>query len=285
MPQIPQTTIDTVRDTSDILDVISQFVDLKQRGANYFGLCPFHSEKKTASFSVAPSKQIYHCFGCNSGGNVFSFIMDYQKISFPEAVKFVADRYNIKIELEKDDFQSEIFAALYELHSIAVELYQNNLYSKDGLEALNYLYDRGLSEDTIRQFKIGYAKDNWDQLVNKVKGKGFTKNQINQSGLFTLSEKGIFDRFRGRIMFPIFHPSGKPIAFGGRIFNHDDPAKYLNSPETPLYHKGSTLWTSGNKRFYSKKWVSHSGRRIYGLLKLYQGSITKYSCHIRNCIY
>ena len=105
MPQIPQATIDTVRDTSDILDVISQFVDLKQRGANYFGLCPFHSEK-TASFSVAPSKQIYHCFGCNSGGNVFSFIMDYQKISFPEAVKFVADRYNIKIELEKDDFQS-----------------------------------------------------------------------------------------------------------------------------------------------------------------------------------
>ena len=141
MPQIPQTTIDTVRDTSDILDVISQFVDLKQRGANYFGLCPFHSEK-TASFSVAPSKQIYHCFGCNSGGNVFSFIMDYQKISFPEAVKFVADRYNIKIELEKDNSQSETFSALYELHSIAVELYQNNLFSKDGLAALNYLYDR-----------------------------------------------------------------------------------------------------------------------------------------------
>ena len=191
MPQIPQTTIDTVRDTSDILDVISQFVDLKQRGANYFGLCPFHGEK-TASFSVAPSKQIYHCFGCNSGGNVFSFIMDYQKISFPEAVKFVADRYNIKIELEKDDFQSEIFAALYELHSIAVELYQNNLFSKDGLEALNYLYDRGLSEDTIRQFKIGYAKDNWDQLVNKVKGRGFTKNQINLIRFIYLIRKRYF---------------------------------------------------------------------------------------------
>ena len=274
MPQIPQTTIDTVRDTSDILDVISQFVDLKQRGANYFGLCPFHGEK-TASFSVAPSKQIYHCFGCNSGGNVFSFIMDYQKISFPEAVKFVADRYNIKIELEKDDFQSEIFAALYELHSIAVELYQNNLFSKDGLEALNYLYDRGLSEDTIRQFKIGYAKDNWNQLVNKVKGRGFTKSQINQSGLFTLSEKGIFDRFRGRIMFPIFHPSGKPIAFGGRIFNHDDPAKYLNSPETPLYHKGSTFYGLQATRDSIRK--NGSAILVEGymdFLKLYQGSIT-----------
>ena len=138
----------------NLVDFLSKDLRLVKSGSNYKALCPFHNEK-TASFSVAPSKQIYHCFGCNSGGNVFSFIMDYQKISFPEAVKFVADRYNIKIELEKDNFQSEIFSALYELHSIAVELYQNNLYSKDGLEALNYLYNRGLSEDTIRQFKIG----------------------------------------------------------------------------------------------------------------------------------
>jgi len=274
MPQIPQTIVDTVRETSDILEIISQYVDLKQRGANYFGLCPFHTEK-TASFSVAPSKQIYHCFGCNSGGNVFSFMMDYQKISFPEAVKFVADRYNIKIELEKNNFESEIFSGLYELHNIAMELYQDNLFSKEGEKALDYLYDRGLSEDTIRQFKIGFAKDSWDHLVNNVKGKGFTKNQINQSGLFTLSQKGIFDRFRSRIMFPIFHPSGKPIAFGGRIFDNDDPAKYLNSPETPLYHKGSVFYgLHATRDSIRKKGDAVLVEGYMDFLKLYQASIT-----------
>ena len=155
MPQIPQGTVDIIRESSDILEVISQYVDLKQRGSNYFGICPFHDEK-TPSFSVAPSKQIYHCFGCNSGGNVFSFIMEYQKISFPEAVKFVADRYNIKIEYKRNDFQSETYTGLYELHNIAMKLYQDNLFSEEGSGALEYLYKRGLSEDIIKQFKIGF---------------------------------------------------------------------------------------------------------------------------------
>ena len=123
-----------------------------------------------------------------------------------------------------------------------MQLYQNNLFSKEGSSALDYLYERGLSEDTIKQFKIGFAMDSWNHLGSKVTGKGFTKSQISQSGLFTISDKGVFDRFRSRIMFPIFHPSGKIIAFGGRIFNSDDPAKYLNSPETPLYHKGSVFY-------------------------------------------
>ena len=274
MPQIPQGTVDIVRETSDILEVISQYVDLKQRGANYFGICPFHDEK-TPSFSVAPSKQIYHCFGCNSGGNVFSFIMEYQNTSFPEAVKFVADRYNIKIEFEKKDFQSEKYTGLYELHNIAMQLYQDNLFSKEGSSALDYLNERGLSEDIIKQFKIGFAKDSWDHLVSKVKGKGFSKNQISQSGLFTLSDKGVFDRFRSRIMFPIFHPSGKVIAFGGRIFNSDDPAKYLNSPETPLYHKSSVFYGLQATRDSIRK--NNSAILVEGymdFLKLYQGSVS-----------
>ena len=274
MPQIPQGTVDIVRESSDILEVISQYVDLKQRGANYFGICPFHDEK-TPSFSVAPSKQIYHCFGCNSGGNVFSFIMEYQNTSFPEAVKFVADRYNIKIEFEKKDFQSEKYTGLYELHNIAMQLYQDNLFSKEGSSALGYLNERGLSEDIIKQFKIGFAKDSWDHLVSKVKGKGFTKNQIIQSGLFTLSDKGVFDRFRSRIMFPIFHPSGKVIAFGGRIFNSDDPAKYLNSPETPLYHKSSVFYGIQATRDSIRK--NNSAILVEGymdFLKLYQGSVS-----------
>ena len=273
MPQIPQGTVDVIRESSDILEVISQYVDLKQRGANYFGICPFHNEK-TPSFSVAPSKQIYHCFGCNSGGNVFSFIMEYQNISFPEAVKFVAERYNIKIEFEKNNFQTETHTGLYELHNIAMHLYQENLFSKEGSRALDYLYERGLSEDIIKQFKIGFARDSWDHLVNKVKGKGFTKNQINQSGLFTFSDKGIFDRFRSRIMFPIFHPSGNVIAFGGRIFNSDDPAKYLNSPETPLYHKGSVFYgIQATRDSIRKNGCAVLVEGYMDFLKLYQGSV------------
>ena len=225
MAKIPQDIVDRVRDTADIVDVVSQYVDLKHRGANYFGLCPFHGEK-TPSFSVAPAKQIYHCFGCSTGGNVFSFLMEYQKVSFPEAVKTLADRYNIPIQYEEGEGGSELFSSLYELHNIAVKLFQDNLFSQRGESALAYLTDRGLTEDILKQFKVGFAMDSWDQLVKQCTGKGFTKSHINQSGLFTQSEKGTFDRFRSRVMFPIFHPSGKPIAFGGRIFGVEDPAKY-----------------------------------------------------------
>ena len=241
MGKIPQDIVDRVRDAADILDVVSQYVDLKQRGANYFGLCPFHGEK-TPSFSVAPAKQIYHCFGCSSGGNVFSFLMEYQKITFPEAIKTLADRYSIPIQFEEGDSGSELYSSLYELHTIAVKLFQDNLFSQRGKSALTYLTDRGLTEDILKQFKVGFAMDSWDQLVKQCTGKGFTKSHINQSGLFTQSEKGTFDRFRSRIMFPIHHPSGKPIAFGGRIFEVDDPAKYLNSPETPLYKKSDVFY-------------------------------------------
>jgi len=241
MARIPQDIVDRVRDTADIVDVVSQYVDLKQRGANFFGLCPFHGEK-TASFSVAPAKQIYHCFGCGSGGNVFSFLMEYQKVTFPESIKILADRYNIPIQFEEGDGSSELFSSLYELHTIAVDLFQENLFSDKGKDAYAYLKERGLTEDFIKQFKVGFAIDSWDQLVNRCKGKGFTQSHIAKSGLFTQSEKGTFDRFRSRIMFPIFHPSGKPIAFGGRVFGSDDSAKYLNSPETPLYKKSDIFY-------------------------------------------
>ena len=273
MARIPQDIIERVRDSADIVDVVSQYVELKQRGANYFGLCPFHSEK-TPSFSVAPAKQIYHCFGCNSGGNVFSFIMEYQKIPFPEAIKILADRYNIPVEFEKGDGSSELFSVLYDLHEIAVKLYQDNLFSPDGKDALNYLTQRGLTEDILKQFKVGFAHDTWDQLVLQCKGKGFTHSQILQSGLFTHSDKGTFDRFRSRIMFPVFHPSGKPIAFGGRIFNSDDPAKYLNSPETPLYRKGSVFYgLQASRDAIRKEGYAVLVEGYMDFLKLYQASI------------
>ncbi len=273
MAQIPQDLIERVRETADIVDIVSRYVDLKQRGANFFGLCPFHSEK-TPSFSVAPSKQIYHCFGCNNGGNVFSFIMEYQKVTFPEAVKSIADYYNISIELDKENIKTELFSSLYDIHELAVKFYQNNLFSTNGKEALSYLQERGLKNDVIKQFRLGYSNNSWDQLVLHCKGKGFTKSQILKSGLFTQSEKGIFDRFRNRIMFPIFHSSGKPIAFGGRTLDKDEPAKYLNSPETPLYKKRNVLYgvhVARNAILKEKHVILVEGYMDF--LKLYQSGI------------
>jgi len=241
MTRIPQNIIDRVRDTAEIVEVISRDVDLKLRGTNYFGLCPFHSEK-TPSFSVAPAKQIYHCFGCGSGGNVFSYLMEYQKITFPEAVKVLADRYNIPIQFNEGSGNSELYSVLYELHEKATQLYQHNLFQDTGRKALVYLKSRGLTEDNIKQFKLGFSADSWDQLVQLISGIGITQGQAAKSGLFIQSEKGIFDRFRSRIMFPVFNSSGKVIAFGGRIFDTEDPAKYLNSPETPLYKKSEIFY-------------------------------------------
>ena len=273
MSQIPQDIIDRVRDSADIVDVVSQYVDLKQRGPNFFGLCPFHNEK-TPSFSVASAKQIYYCFGCNSGGNVFSFLMDYQQIPFPDAVRALAERYNIPISIERSEGDSELYSSLYKLHDIAMNLYQENLFSSVGKNALDYLKDRGLEEDIIKQFKVGFAEESWDQLVKKCKGRGFTQSQIVKSGLFTQSQKGVFDRFRSRIMFPIFHPSGKPIAFGGRIFESDDPAKYLNSPETPLYKKSNVFYgLQATRDAIRKEGYVVLVEGYMDFLKLYQSTI------------
>ena len=273
MSQIPQDIIERVRDSADIVDVVSKYVDLKQRGPNYFGLCPFHNEK-TPSFSVSPSKQIYYCFGCNAGGNVYSFLMDYQKIPFPDAVKVLAEQYNIPIELNRSEDNSELYSSLYKLHEIAMDLYQENLFSNVGEKSLAYLKERGFGLDTIKQFKIGYALDSWDQLVEVCKGKGFTRSQIVQSGLFSQSDKGIFDRFRSRIMFPIFHPSGKPIGFGGRIFGKEDPAKYLNSPETPLYKKSNVFYgLQATRDAIRKEGYVVLVEGYMDFLKLYQSSI------------
>jgi len=273
MSKIPQDIIERVRDSADIVDVVSKYVDLKQRGPNYFGLCPFHNEK-TPSFSVSPSKQIYYCFGCNAGGNVYSFLMDYQKIPFPDAVKVLAEQYNILIELNRSEDNSELYSSLYKLHEIAMDLYQENLFSSVGENSLAYLKERGLGEDIIKQFKIGYALDSWDQLVQVCKGKGFTRSQIVQSGLFSQSDKGTFDRFRSRIMFPIFHPSGKPIGFGGRIFGKEDPAKYLNSPETPLYKKSDVFYgLQATRDAIRKEGYVVLVEGYMDFLKLYQSSI------------
>ena len=240
MARVPEETIERIRNTADIYDVVAQYVDLKKRGRNFFGLCPFHSEK-TPSFSVAPDKQIYHCFGCGAGGNVFSFIVEHEKISFIEAVKQLGHKYGIQVDYQSGP-ANKIFSSLYELHDIAVKLYHNILFSEKGKAALDYLHNRGLNDDTIKTYHIGFAPDSWDTLSNTIKTSSFKDNVYEKTGLFIKTDRGWRDRFRSRIMFPIYHQSGKAIAFGGRIFNNNDPAKYLNSPETPLYRKSEVFY-------------------------------------------
>ncbi|MED5265810.1 MAG: DNA primase [Candidatus Neomarinimicrobiota bacterium] len=240
MPRVPEETIERIRNTADIYDVVAQYVDLKKRGRNFFGLCPFHSEK-TPSFSVAPDKQIYHCFGCGAGGNVFSFIVEHEKISFIEAVQQLGQKYGIQVDYQSGP-SNKIFSSLYKVHDLAVKLYHNTLYSEKGAAALDYLYNRGLNDNTIKTYQIGFAPDSWDTLTNTIKSLSFNDDVYDKTGLFIKTGRGWRDRFRSRIMFPIFHQSGKPIAFGGRIFNHKDPAKYLNSPETPLYRKSEVFY-------------------------------------------
>ena len=240
MARVPEETIERIRNTADIYDVVAQYVDLKKRGRNFFGLCPFHSEK-TPSFSVAPDKQIYHCFGCGAGGNVFSFIVEHEKIPFIEAVQQLGQKYGIDVDYQSGP-SSKIFSSLYELHDLAVKLYHNILFSEKGKSALDYLYNRGLNDDTIKTYQIGFAPDSWDTLSNTIKESSYKDAIYEKTGLFIKTDRGWRDRFRSRIMFPIYHQSGKAIAFGGRIFNSDDPAKYLNSPETPLYRKSEVFY-------------------------------------------
>ena len=241
MARIPEETIERIRNTADIYDVVAQYVDLIKKGRNYFGLCPFHSEK-TPSFSVAPDKQIYHCFGCGAGGNVFSFIVEHEKVTFVEAVQQLGEKYGIQVQYESGSASTEFFSSLYQAHHVAAELYHNTLYFDRGKAALQYLHDRGLNDDVLKMYQIGFAPDSWDTLSNKVKPLDMKNDVYDKSGLFVKTKHGWRDRFRSRIMFPIYHPSGKVIAFGGRIFNSDDPAKYLNSPETPLYRKSEVFY-------------------------------------------
>jgi DNA primase len=240
MARVPEETIERIRNTADIYDVVAQYVDLKKRGRNFFGLCPFHPEK-TPSFSVAPDKQIFHCFGCGAGGNVFSFIVEHEKISFIEAVQQLGQKYGIEVDYQSGP-SNKIFSSLYDVHDLAVKLYHSILFSEKGKSALDYLHNRGLTDDTIKTYQIGFAPDSWDTLSNTIKPSSFKDAIYEKTGLFIKTDRGWRDRFRSRVMFPIYHQSGKAIAFGGRIFNRDDPAKYLNSPETPLYRKSEVFY-------------------------------------------
>ncbi len=246
MVKIPESTIEQIKARADILDVVSEVVTLKRRGANYFGLCPFHDDHKP-SMSVSPSKGIYRCFSCGNSGNVITFIMEYDKINFVEALKKLAQRYNIPVTWEKGDddgVKASIISQLYELHEHAKTHYYKQLYTAKGKSARQYLHNRGFTDEVIKKFTIGYATPAWDDLLKNINRKVYNNDVLKLSGLFIERKdgSGFFDRFRNRVMFPIKNISGRTIAFGGRALDPDDPAKYMNSPETRIYNKSDILF-------------------------------------------
>ncbi|MGI9035755.1 MAG: DNA primase [Pyrinomonadaceae bacterium] len=251
----PQHFIDELKSRADLVRIIETHIPLKKKGANWWGNCPFHGEK-TASFSVNPSKGFYKCFGCGKGGNVFTFVMEIEGLNFPEAIKKVAEISGVSLPEPVDDGKfrqtkkqreerKQLAEQVIELNQHALEFWENHLRENNphARAAREYLEKRGLSEQTIKTFRIGYAPDSWDALMSHLKSKGADEKLIEQSGLVSVNEEKnrVYDRFRGRVMFPVLDLNGKPVAFGARILDKCEP-KYLNSPETPAYVKGQHLY-------------------------------------------
>jgi DNA primase len=237
--------IDQIRQVAALVDIASQYTSLKKRGSKYVGLCPFHSEK-TPSFTVDPDKQLYHCFGCGVGGDVFTFVMEKENLTFPEALKSLAQRYNIPLP-RQDRMTAQALKLedkLYKVNEEALAFFQRSLRDgPEGRKAQDYLKARGISDETVKVLRIGYAPNTWDSLGRHFESKGVAADLLLKAGLVIPGQKraGFYDRFRGRLIFPIFSLTGKVVAFGGRTLFNAEP-KYLNSPETPLYSKGKVLY-------------------------------------------
>ena len=237
--------IEEVRMKNDIVDVVSQYVKLNRRGNTYFGLCPFHNEK-TPSFSVTPSKQMYYCFGCGSGGNVYNFVMEYENYTFGEALQHLADRAGVqlpKIEYSREAREkAEKRATLLEINKLAASYFYYQLRRENGSQAYAYLINRGVSEDTIKKFGLGYSDKYSDDLYKFLKSKNYSDDLLRESGLFNVDERhGMYDKFWNRVIFPIMDVNNRVIGFGGRVMGDGKP-KYLNSPETKIFDKSRNLY-------------------------------------------
>ncbi|RSK27877.1 DNA primase [Bacillus sp. HMF5848] len=254
--RIPEELIEKIRTQVDIVDIIGEYVQLKKQGRNYFGLCPFHGEN-TPSFSVAPDKQIYHCFGCGAGGNVISFLMNIEGLSFTDSVKQLSLKTNVDISSYVSGVQTNEASHvssdkddMVKAHQLLKKFYHHLLVNtKEGEEALQYLLNRGFSKSMIDEFEIGFALPSRDMVVKFLSGHGFSLEKMYEAGLITKREAAdvYFDRFRNRIMFPIHDAHGSPVAFSGRIFGDGEP-KYLNSPETKLFNKRKIIYNFHNAR-------------------------------------
>ena len=250
--------IEEVRQKNDIVDVVSQYVRLTRRGSTYFGLCPFHNEK-TPSFSVTPGKQMYYCFGCGAGGNVYNFIMEYENYTFSEALKHLADRAGV--ELPKIEYSREVRekaeqrAELLEINKQAAQYYYYQLRTEGGKIGYQYLSGRGLSEETMRKFGLGYSDKFGGGLYKFLKSKGYSDERLRESGLFNVDERhGMYDKFWNRVIFPIMDVNNRVIGFGGRVVGDGKP-KYLNSPETKIFDKSRNLYGLNIARTTRKKYL------------------------------
>lgn len=251
--KIPRGFSEELRNQADILKIVGDYVSLKKKGNNYWACCPFHNEK-SPSFSVNPSKGFFKCFGCGKGGDAVTFVMEIEGAPFPEAVKTVAEKCGIAVPVVAEDQRDyeerdRQRVDLLQLNAWATEFFEQNLTeTAEGRRGLAYLEGRGITEATRQQFRLGYAPNSWDAMSSFLRSRGATTTQIERSGLVSLKEAGgFYDRFRGRLMFPICDTQGRPVAFGGRIIGEGEP-KYLNSPETSVYTKGQHLFGLGYSR-------------------------------------
>jgi len=244
--RIPESKIEEIRESVDIVDVISQHVQLRKRGKNFIGLCPFHSEK-TPSFTVSDEKQIFHCFGCHTGGNVFKFLTEFHKISFVEAVQELAEQQGITIEFDKQEYteQQSEQEVLYDINTEAARYFLNNLLNDDeGEFARKYLHERNIKTQTLRSFGLGYSLRGWENFISYAKSRSLNIDKCIQLGLIGKNAEGkLYDKLPGRLIFPIFSPNGRVVAFAGRVLDSKDTgAKYINSPESLIYIKGRILY-------------------------------------------
>lgn len=253
----PEEVIEEVRMRNDIVDVISGYVKLQRKGSNYFGLCPFHNEK-SPSFSVSPGKQMYYCFGCGAGGNVITFIMEYENYSFTEALNLLAERAGVA--LPKQEYSPEARAQedlkknLLEINKLAANYFYYQLKHPQGKAGYDYLKNRQLTDDTIRHFGLGFANKTSDDLYRFLKDKGYPDSLLKETGLVTIEERGAHDKFWNRVMFPILDVNNRVIGFGGRVMGDGTP-KYLNSPETRLFDKSRNLFGLNYARTSREKYM------------------------------
>lgn len=236
-------TIEEIKSRLDIVDVVKDYIELEKVGSNLRALCPFHAEK-TPSFFVSPSRQSWRCFGgCNEGGDMFDFVMKIEGVEFPEALEMLADKAGVEVK-KPDPEKTSKKQKFYEMYQLAAKFFQTQLKkSKRGKKAQKYLLSRGINKESIKKWQLGYSPDSWQSLSEFLVSKGFKRDEIVEAGLAIKKDDHSYDRFRGRIMFPIMSTSGRPIAFGGRIFgDSEDTAKYMNSPQTLLYDKSKVLY-------------------------------------------
>src|SRR6266404_1269153 len=272
-----------LKSSVDIVKVVGDYVRLRRMGSTgrYSGLCPFHQEK-TPSFSVNQTRQFYKCFGCGVGGDVFKFVMEIDGLTFPEALKYLAERNGIPmpVRTEYADAESKLRGALFEIHSIATNVFQTNLRGPQGAEARAYLERRGVAPEMIETFQLGFADASGQAMVRRLAQERFTQEQLDASGVLRKRDDGSghYDYFRGRLMFPIHNESGKVIGFGGRAMRDDDQPKYLNSPETPIYRKTSVLYNLNRAR----DGIRRSGRAV--LVEGYMDVIGVYAAGIKEVV-